>query len=133
MYLLPHTYLVKGFIDTPEFFIRLFNEQQHGQLEKVIIQMGILAFGLLILLVRYSLYSRKQMAQQCIVEEDIKKRAFFDSLTNLPNKELCQNRLDHALARASDHQTSIATLLISINNFKAINDIYGHDKPLNAY
>jgi len=116
-----------GFVDAPEFLIRLFNEQQHGQLEKVIIQMGILAFGLLILLVRYNLYSRKQMAQQCIVEEDIKKRAFFDSLTHLPNKELGQNRLDHALARASVHQTSIAILLISIDNFKAVNDQHGHD------
>ncbi len=114
------------FVDVTEFVLKLSSSQQHWQLGEIITLVSISVFGLLVLLTRYSLYLRKKIKLQFISEEEIKKRAFFDSLTNLPNKELCQNRLEHALAHAASNNSSIAVLFIGIDDFKAVNDQQGH-------
>jgi len=115
------------FVDVPAFALQLSSDQGDWQLDKVITFVMIISLGLLVLLTRYSLYLRKKMKRQFLAEEEIKRLAFFDSLTNLPNQELCQNRLEHALARAARNNTSIAVLFIGIDDFKAVNDQQGHD------
>ena len=50
-----------------------------------------------------------------------------DSLTGLPNRTLLWDRLDHAVHLAQRHQTLVATVLIDLDNFKTINDTFGHD------
>jgi diguanylate cyclase (GGDEF)-like protein/PAS domain S-box-containing protein len=50
-----------------------------------------------------------------------------DSLTGLANRTLLWDRLDHAVHLAQRHQTLVATVLIDLDNFKAINDTFGHD------
>ena len=114
-------------VDVPEFVIQLSSKQQNWRLDEIITLASISALGLLILLLRYSLYLRKKMKRQFIAEEEIKRLAFFDSLTNLPNQELCHNRLEHALARAARSNSSVAVLFIGIDDFKAVNDKQGHD------
>ncbi len=60
-------------------------------------------------------------------EAEIYQLAFFDPLTNLPNRRLLLDRLRHILA-ARDTNAGHATLLfIDIDNFKTLNDIKGHD------
>jgi len=61
-------------------------------------------------------------------EEQIQKLAFFDSLTNLPNRRLLQNRLELALASAQRHKRYGGLLFIDLDNFKALNDTHGHSK-----
>ena len=50
-----------------------------------------------------------------------------DSLTGLANRNLLWDRLEHALHLAHRHQTMVATVLIDLDGFKAINDTFGHD------
>ncbi|TXG00004.1 sensor domain-containing protein [Massilia arenae] len=50
-----------------------------------------------------------------------------DSLTGLANRTLMWDRLDHAVHLAQRHQTLVAAVLIDLDNFKAINDTFGHD------
>jgi len=50
-----------------------------------------------------------------------------DSLTGLANRNLLWDRIDHAVHLAQRHQTMVATVLIDLDNFKAINDTFGHD------
>lgn len=50
-----------------------------------------------------------------------------DSLTGLANRTLLWDRLDHALHLAQRHQTLVAAVLIDLDNFKTINDTFGHD------
>ena len=61
-------------------------------------------------------------------EEQIQRLAFFDPLTNLPNRRLLLDRLDHAIAACLRHQSLGALLFIDLDNFKTLNDTYGHDK-----
>lgn len=60
-------------------------------------------------------------------EDEIKHLAFYDPLTNLPNRRLLRDRLIPALA--SSHRTGRkgALLFIDLDNFKTLNDTLGHD------
>jgi diguanylate cyclase (GGDEF)-like protein/PAS domain S-box-containing protein len=61
-------------------------------------------------------------------EEQIQRLAFFDPLTNLPNRRLLMDRLEQAMAACTRHQRQGALLFIDLDNFKTLNDSYGHDK-----
>ncbi|WP_370653910.1 PAS domain S-box protein [Undibacterium sp.] len=61
-------------------------------------------------------------------EEKIKSLAFYDPLTNLPNRRLLRDRLEQVLAAASRHQRKGALLFVDLDNFKTLNDTLGHDK-----
>ena len=52
--------------------------------------------------------------------------AFHDPLTGLPNRVSFQERLDDALARCGDNQCATAVMFIDLDNFKLINDSFGH-------
>jgi diguanylate cyclase (GGDEF)-like protein/PAS domain S-box-containing protein len=68
-------------------------------------------------------------------EASIKKLAYYDALTGLPNRSLFMNRLQQALAQAKRDERLMALLFIDLDKFKEVNDQYGHafgDKLLNA-
>ncbi|MEM1173964.1 MAG: diguanylate cyclase [Pseudomonadota bacterium] len=56
----------------------------------------------------------------------LEELAFFDPLTKIPARRLVQDRLETALRRAQRNETRFAVLFIDINQFKPINDRYGH-------
>jgi diguanylate cyclase (GGDEF)-like protein/PAS domain S-box-containing protein len=60
-------------------------------------------------------------------EHEIAQLAFYDPLTGLPNRRLLQDRLKLALASSERSGRAGALLLIDLDNFKAINDTFGHD------
>jgi diguanylate cyclase (GGDEF)-like protein len=57
----------------------------------------------------------------------VRHQAFFDHLTGLPNRALFGDRLGHALARRTDDMTRrCAVFFVDVDDFKDINDRYGH-------
>jgi diguanylate cyclase (GGDEF)-like protein/hemerythrin-like metal-binding protein len=64
---------------------------------------------------------RIQMAQQ------VHELAFFDPLTNLPNRRLALERLSQQLVRGRRSKTRLALLFIDLDKFKPINDELGHE------
>jgi diguanylate cyclase (GGDEF)-like protein/PAS domain S-box-containing protein len=59
-------------------------------------------------------------------EEVTRHRALHDPLTNLPNRTLFQDRLDHALRLSRRSDTGVAVFFLDLDQFKAINDTLGH-------
>jgi diguanylate cyclase (GGDEF)-like protein len=53
-------------------------------------------------------------------------RSLHDSLTGLPNRELFDDRLAKAISLANRHDWTIAVMFLDLDQFKNINDVYGH-------
>jgi diguanylate cyclase (GGDEF)-like protein/PAS domain S-box-containing protein len=60
-------------------------------------------------------------------EEEIHHLAFYDSLTDLPNRHLLMDRLDLILSASTCNQKHTAVLFLDMDNFKILNDRLGHD------
>jgi PleD family two-component response regulator len=59
-------------------------------------------------------------------EERIRHLAYYDSLTDLPNRTLFQNRLEMAVANALRMRSPLSVLIMDLDGFKEINDTMGH-------
>jgi diguanylate cyclase (GGDEF)-like protein len=59
-------------------------------------------------------------------EEGARSASLHDSLTLLPNRLLFKDRLEHGIAQAKRHRWILAIMFIDLDDFKAINDTYGH-------
>ncbi|MFI3118572.1 MAG: EAL domain-containing protein [Methylococcaceae bacterium] len=60
-------------------------------------------------------------------EEKIYYQANYDPLTDLPNRQLFQDRLHLAVASAKRNNTKLALLFIDLDRFKEVNDSAGHE------
>lgn len=60
-------------------------------------------------------------------EEKIKRLAYHDSLTKLPNRKLLKDRFKNALAQAERNRRKTALLYLDLDQFKRVNEQFGHD------
>jgi len=76
-----------------------------------------------------------ETAVQCVVRDitervcaqrTIERMAFYDALTDLPNRVLFNDRLSEAIARARRRGELVAVVFLDLDDFKTINDTLGH-------
>lgn len=65
--------------------------------------------------------------QRLAAIEQVNQLAYYDSLTNLPNRRLLGDRLTHAFAQAKRFRRSMAVMFLDLDNFKQVNDTLGHE------
>jgi diguanylate cyclase (GGDEF)-like protein len=66
------------------------------------------------------------LASERRLEQELEFQAFHDSLTDLPNRAMFTDRLSHALKLARAAEEHVALIYIDLDDFKAINDSWGH-------
>ena len=60
-------------------------------------------------------------------EQEIRRLAYWDSLTNLPNRAQFVLLLDESLAEATKHGHCVFVLMMDLDRFKHVNDVMGHN------
>ena len=73
----------------------------------------------------YDVATSADVTDQVQMQDDLFRRAYFDDLTGLPNRSLLENGV-RELIEDSGGETKFALAFIDIDNFKHINDYYGH-------
>src|SRR5918999_782717 len=66
------------------------------------------------------------ITERKLLQQELARQAFYDSLTGLANRALFDDRMQHVLAHADRRGHRLAVLLLDLDGFKIINDSLGH-------
>ena len=75
---------------------------------------------------RVAVLSGQDITERVRAEAQLRKLAFFDPVTGLPNRAQLESRLRAAVTRARRRGLAVALLLVDLDNFKLVNDSLGH-------
>ena len=67
------------------------------------------------------------ITERKLMEEQVRQLAFYDTLTNLPNRRLIADRLDQIMASTKRSSCYGAVMFLDLDNFKPLNDTHGHE------
>jgi diguanylate cyclase (GGDEF)-like protein len=68
----------------------------------------------------------RDVSDRKALEQELRHRAFHDSLTDLANRVLFHDRVEHALSRKTRSGADVSLLVLDVDDFKLINDTLGH-------
>jgi diguanylate cyclase (GGDEF)-like protein len=101
--------------------------QEHViKLDEAVGLAGLLCVGLLALSWHLFLSQRRELVRRIEAEQRARELALQDSLTGLPNRRQFEQELKAAIAGPPRTDGAHAVFLLDLNNFKHVNDVYGH-------
>jgi diguanylate cyclase (GGDEF)-like protein/PAS domain S-box-containing protein len=98
-------------LDGETRWVVAWGDFEHDSLGKPVLQIGAI----------------QDITERKTAADKIEQLAFFDLLTDLPNRRLLLDRLHQAMAASARSEKCGALLFIDLDNFKTLNDTLGHD------
>ena len=105
---------------------RVTAQQEVIELDEALLLGGLLTVGLLVFCTRRYLAQRAETRRRITAEQEVRKLAFQDALTGLPNRRQFDTALKTAIGSPPRAGALHAVLLMDLNGFKQINDTHGH-------
>ncbi len=96
------------------------------ELDEVLLVSAIFCFGLLIFALRRLAEARRETDRRIAAEREARAQAMHDSLTGLPNRRQFDEAVKAAVAAPPRAGANHAVLLLDLNGFKRVNDVFGH-------
>lgn len=96
------------------------------ELDEALLLGAIMALGLLVFSVRRYLEQKRESARRLKAEQYARTLAFQDALTGLANRRQFDDALKAAAAAPPREGAVHALILLDLNGFKQVNDVYGH-------
>lgn len=69
----------------------------------------------------------EDITKQKEIENELKRLAYFDDLTDIPNRKMLDRQIQKALSRSKRHNHNFTIMFIDLDDFKKVNDTLGHD------
>jgi len=95
------------------FALSSFEKREPNEFQKNLMQTGA--------------YLASLILQRELDDQTLQNAAHYDHLTKLSNRFLFNIRLEHAMARANRRKSSLAVFYIDLDDFKQVNDEFGHN------
>jgi len=69
----------------------------------------------------------RDITERKLAEEKMRHQAYYDMLTELPNRVLFSDRTQQAIIHARREKAHLAVMFLDLDRFKSVNDVFGHD------
>ncbi len=113
-------------VNAHERFDRWASSYEKWQVDELLILLGFVAMAAFVFAWRRWRETDAELARRKDLHRKLEYRATHDALTDLPNRAMFMDRLQHATERAKRERTMLAVLFIDLDGFKAVNDAFGH-------
>jgi diguanylate cyclase (GGDEF)-like protein len=121
---------VFAFFDVGDLFLKVANilsANESWGADDIFAMSFLLSIGLVIFSVRRLQDLSKEVKARSAAEDEAHKLARHDPLTGLPNRRFFTEKLDDVLLQTTSCGGRTAVLMLDLDGFKAINDMYGHE------
>jgi diguanylate cyclase (GGDEF)-like protein len=112
--------------DARQWFNRWAGRHEGWQADEILMLLALLSAAAAAFAWRRWKEAKTEIARREELQEELEHRATHDALTDLPNRALLMDRLEHAVERTIRERVMIAVLFIDLDDFKDVNDAFGH-------
>ena len=120
-------YVLAFLTDTHEWFERWAVRHEEWQVDEILMLLALLSAALAVFAWRRWKEADTEIALREELQKELEQQATHDALTDLPNRALLMDRLEHTIERALRERVMSAVLFIDLDGFKDVNDAFGHE------